>query len=335
MTQPKVVLDEDDIRRTLVRIAHEIVEKNADGQVALVGIHRRGAHLARGCTGSSPSCSRPSPAAGDLDIAFYRDDIATREAPVVHATHLVPARGPHGRARRRRPLHRPHRARRRSRRCSTTGARRASSSPCWPTAATASCRSAPTTSARTSRPRRAERVNVRVAELDGADEVTITEPRGGPRMRHLLSIEDLDRAGIERILDRAALVHRGLRARGQEGPRAARPPRAQPLLRGVHAHALELRARRQVAQRRRRSTSPPPARASRRASRSRTPSRRSRAYQPDLIVVRTPHVGAAELVARWTPGRGRQRRRRQARAPDAGAARRLHAARAARRARRR
>src|ERR671921_284430 len=46
MTQPKVVLDEDDIRRTLVRIAHEIVEKNPDGQVALVGIHRRGAHLA-------------------------------------------------------------------------------------------------------------------------------------------------------------------------------------------------------------------------------------------------------------------------------------------------
>ena len=46
MTQEKVVLDEDDIRRTLVRIAHEIVEKNPDGQVALVGIHRRGAHLA-------------------------------------------------------------------------------------------------------------------------------------------------------------------------------------------------------------------------------------------------------------------------------------------------
>ena len=46
MSNPKVVLDEDDVRRTLVRIAHEIVEKNPDGQVALVGIHRRGAHLA-------------------------------------------------------------------------------------------------------------------------------------------------------------------------------------------------------------------------------------------------------------------------------------------------
>ena len=38
-------------------------------------------------------------------------------------------------------------------------------------------------------------------------------------MRHLLSIEDLDRAGIERILDRAQVVHRGLRARDQEGAR--------------------------------------------------------------------------------------------------------------------
>ena len=46
MNHAKVVLDEDDVRRTLVRIAHEIVEKNAGQAVALVGIHRRGAHLA-------------------------------------------------------------------------------------------------------------------------------------------------------------------------------------------------------------------------------------------------------------------------------------------------
>ena len=52
----KVVLDRDDLRRTLVRIAHEIVEKNpgADG-LALVGIHTRGAVLAPGCTRWSAS----------------------------------------------------------------------------------------------------------------------------------------------------------------------------------------------------------------------------------------------------------------------------------------
>ena len=86
--QEKVVLDEDDVRRTLVRIAHEIVEKNAEGTVALVGIHRRGAHLAtRLHRLVSDLLDRDVPL-GDLDIAFYRDDLATRESPVVHATHL-------------------------------------------------------------------------------------------------------------------------------------------------------------------------------------------------------------------------------------------------------
>ena len=58
------------------------------------------------------------------------------------------------------------------------------------------------------------------------------------------------------------------------------------------------------------------------------------AHKPDAIVIRTPWAGAAELVSRWTQRGDRQRRRRQARAPDAGAARRLHAAPPARRARR-
>jgi pyrimidine operon attenuation protein / uracil phosphoribosyltransferase len=86
--QEKVVLDEDDVRRTLVRIAHEIVEKNAEGPVALVGIHRRGAHLARRVHRLVCDLLDTEVPLGDLDIAFYRDDIATRESPVVNATHL-------------------------------------------------------------------------------------------------------------------------------------------------------------------------------------------------------------------------------------------------------
>jgi len=88
--QSKVVLDGDDVRRTLVRIAHEIVEKNHDGDLALVGIHRRGAHLAaRLHRLVSELVDAPVPL-GDLDIAFYRDDLALRDGagPVVHATHL-------------------------------------------------------------------------------------------------------------------------------------------------------------------------------------------------------------------------------------------------------
>jgi len=86
--QEKTVLDEDDVRRTLVRIAHEIVEKNADRPVALVGIHRRGAHLAGRLHRLVSDLLDEEIPLGDLDIAFYRDDLATHEAPVVNATHI-------------------------------------------------------------------------------------------------------------------------------------------------------------------------------------------------------------------------------------------------------
>jgi pyrimidine operon attenuation protein/uracil phosphoribosyltransferase len=89
MTQAKVVLDEDDVRRTLVRIAHEIVEKNAGEQVALVGIHRRGAHLANRLHQLVCDLLDEEIPLGDIDIAFYRDDLSTRAAdPAVHASHL-------------------------------------------------------------------------------------------------------------------------------------------------------------------------------------------------------------------------------------------------------
>src|SRR3954452_6496095 len=90
MTQQKVVLDEDDVRRTLVRIAHEIVEKHAGRPVALVGIHRRGAHLAGRLHQLAPDLLEDEHVPlGDIDIAFYRDDLSTRGAdPEVHATHL-------------------------------------------------------------------------------------------------------------------------------------------------------------------------------------------------------------------------------------------------------
>jgi pyrimidine operon attenuation protein / uracil phosphoribosyltransferase len=89
MSQTRVVLDEDDIRRTLVRVAHEIVEKNAGRPVALVGIHRRGAHLAKRIHALVAELHDTEVPLGDIDIAFYRDDLSTRQAdPEVHSTHL-------------------------------------------------------------------------------------------------------------------------------------------------------------------------------------------------------------------------------------------------------
>ncbi len=93
MQATTVVLDRDRMRRTLVRIGHEIVEKNpagaGEGSIAIVGIHRRGAVLAqRVHTLTSELLSTEVPL-GDLDISFYRDDVAIRpSAPVVLASHL-------------------------------------------------------------------------------------------------------------------------------------------------------------------------------------------------------------------------------------------------------
>ncbi len=88
----KIVLDRDDLRRTVVRIAHEIVEKNgAAGSLAIVGIHTRGAILARRIHALIEELVGDSVPLGDIDISFYRDDIEARapdSGPVVHASHL-------------------------------------------------------------------------------------------------------------------------------------------------------------------------------------------------------------------------------------------------------
>jgi pyrimidine operon attenuation protein/uracil phosphoribosyltransferase len=90
MPPEKIVLDRDDMRRTLVRIAHEIVEKNAEHEpLAIVGIHRRGAILARRLQALLVELRDEEVPLGDVDISFYRDDLGRRaEAPTVHASHV-------------------------------------------------------------------------------------------------------------------------------------------------------------------------------------------------------------------------------------------------------
>src|ERR1700757_2020919 len=87
---PKVVLHEGDVHRALTRIAHEIAERNPGDTVpGLVGIHRRGAFLARRLQAELERLLECEVPIGDLDIGFYRDDVATRpDAPIVHASHV-------------------------------------------------------------------------------------------------------------------------------------------------------------------------------------------------------------------------------------------------------
>jgi pyrimidine operon attenuation protein/uracil phosphoribosyltransferase len=88
----KVVLEHDDLRRTLKRIAHEIAEKNPDSSgLAIVGIHTRGAILARRLHTALAELSDAELPIGDVDISFYRDDVAAKspaDQPTVHASHI-------------------------------------------------------------------------------------------------------------------------------------------------------------------------------------------------------------------------------------------------------
>ena len=197
------------MRRTLVRIAHEIVEKNAEPDaLALVGIHRRGAILAARLQDLLADLLEPDVPLGDLDISFYRDDLGRRaDAPSSTpptSTSTSTAAPSSSSTTSSTPAAR---CARRSRRSSTTAARqhpaRRPGRPRPPRAPV------PARLRRQEPPDlQAERVNVRVEELDGVDEVAITAPR--------------------RLPHEAPALHRGPRARGHRAH-----PRPGHRLRGV------------------------------------------------------------------------------------------------------
>ncbi|MEO8726364.1 MAG: bifunctional pyr operon transcriptional regulator/uracil phosphoribosyltransferase PyrR [Acidobacteriaceae bacterium] len=80
------IMSASEIERTLVRLAHEMVEKNngADN-LALVGIKRRGVPLAQRLAKLISDIEKKPVAVGTLDIQFYRDDLSTEgPKPIVH-----------------------------------------------------------------------------------------------------------------------------------------------------------------------------------------------------------------------------------------------------------
>jgi pyrimidine operon attenuation protein/uracil phosphoribosyltransferase len=79
------LMSASEIERTLVRLAHEIVERNnGSANVGLVGIKRRGVPLASRLAAMIAKIEKHPVDTGVLDISFYRDDLSTRDVrPVV------------------------------------------------------------------------------------------------------------------------------------------------------------------------------------------------------------------------------------------------------------
>ena len=256
----RTLLDDAGISRSLLRIAHEIVERTEEPErLYLVAIPNGGIPLARQLARELREVADLSVPVGILDTTLYRDDLLTTGNAARAAPHrdAVGGRRPHRRARRRRGEDRAHDPRRDGR---ADGLRPARARCRWwgsSTAATASCRSSSTTSARTCRRARASRCSC--ATLDGRrGRARARDHRRARRRRRRTRRASRDRArparhrGPRPQRDRAHPRHRRAhardrRARGEEGPDAARPHDHQPVLRVVDAHARELRDRRQAA----------------------------------------------------------------------------------------
>lgn len=88
--EKKQLMSASEIDRTLVRLAHEILEKTNDlGQLAFIGIRRRGVPLAQRLAAKIKQLEGITIPVGILDITLYRDDLSTiAERPVLNATEI-------------------------------------------------------------------------------------------------------------------------------------------------------------------------------------------------------------------------------------------------------
>lgn len=79
MSKEKQVLDSEVMRRTVIRMAHEILERNKGTKdLCLIGIRTGGVHLARRLQAEIQSVEKVLIPLGILDITLYRDDLSER-----------------------------------------------------------------------------------------------------------------------------------------------------------------------------------------------------------------------------------------------------------------
>lgn len=89
--EKKKILSQDEIKKTLYRLAHQILEKSSPSEeIALVGIQTRGVHLARRIQSIIKEIAGKVVPLGILDITLYRDDLTTiGPTPIVKETNLA------------------------------------------------------------------------------------------------------------------------------------------------------------------------------------------------------------------------------------------------------
>jgi len=88
----KIVMTAEDIRRTLARIAHEIIERNkVTDHMVLAGLHTRGVPLAKRLAADIESYEKSKLIVGALDFSLYRDDLPPSEAKSAIRRTEIPA----------------------------------------------------------------------------------------------------------------------------------------------------------------------------------------------------------------------------------------------------
>ena len=90
MQEKARIMDKEMLNRSLMRIAHEILEKNKGTEgLCLIGIRNRGAYLAKRLVEFIGNIEKEKVPVGILDITLYRDDLTlVAEQPIVHKTEI-------------------------------------------------------------------------------------------------------------------------------------------------------------------------------------------------------------------------------------------------------
>lgn len=90
IVEKRQLMSADEIRRTLERLAHEIVERTGGAKdLALIGVRRRGIPIAERLARSVRASANTDVPVGTLDITLYRDDLSTvAPQPVVQSSEI-------------------------------------------------------------------------------------------------------------------------------------------------------------------------------------------------------------------------------------------------------